>query len=205
MILTDRDIKEISNCIVPFHKGNVEPCSYDFTLDDAILIQRPGQKLKIGDEIKSYKIAVEDYALKPNDFVLASTREKVFIPDNIAAEVAGKSTIGRYGLEIHQTAGWIDAGFEGNITLEIVNNSENEIQLVEGMKIAQLIFHKLTGNVENPYNGKYQHSDGVVDARAEKVDTSLAFEPEEEMIDESQGYEREILDGACESGICPSR
>jgi len=132
VVLSDIDIKDRiykDKIVQPFIEDNLQPCSLDLTLDDKLLIPTVGKEYDIDDEIKTFKVGIEDHAIEPGEFVLANTKEWVEIPNDIAGEVAGRSTMARMGLEVHLTAGWIDAGFKGNITLEIVNNSGNTIQL----------------------------------------------------------------------------
>lgn len=103
--------------------------------------------------------------LPPNAFILAITQEHITLPDNICARLEGRSSIGRLGISIHVTAGFIDAGFDGKIVLEIKNLSQNSIMLHEGMRVAQLVFSELTDNCENPYGScgnKYQGQDCIV-------------------------------------------
>jgi dCTP deaminase len=97
--------------------------------------------------------------------VLGHTTERVRIPDYLAAQVDGKSTWGRRGLLIHSTAGWIDPGFEGQITLELSNVSSEKIVLTAGVPIAQLVIFRMESAAERPYSGKYQGQTGVTPAR----------------------------------------
>lgn len=111
------------------------------------------------------------YTLKPGAFVLATTIEKVSIGPTIAARVEGKSSLGRLGLVVHATAGFIDPGFTGNITLELTNFNPRPIILRLGMKICQLSFYKMEGRVARPYghpdlNSKYQGQIGTTTSRS---------------------------------------
>jgi len=120
-----------------------------------------------GDDF--YRLEDKDkMAILPGEFVLATTVEDFEIPDYLYAQVHGRSSIGRLGLEIHSTAGLIDSGYEGEITLEITNNSPRPIRLYSGMRIAQVVFHKLSSKCSNPYSekdNKYQNQEGVVHSR----------------------------------------
>lgn len=107
------------------------------------------------------------FYIKPKEFVLATTKEYIKLPNDLTAFVEGRSSIGRMGLFV-QNAGWVDPGFEGEITLELFNASDNTIRLVEGMRIAQLVFAKLDRPAENPYNGKYQGQKGATGSRVYK-------------------------------------
>lgn len=165
MILSDKDFrKEVKkhNIVEPFIEKNLQPCSLDLRLDKSLLIPRKDRSYNLNEEIKNTKVEANGYILKPGEFVLGSTKEWVNIPEHLTGSIEGKSSIGRMGLIVHLTAGWIDAGFKGNITLEILNNSGNEIILKEGALIAQLVLHQLSSSVEQKYDGKYQGSKGVV-------------------------------------------
>lgn len=113
------------------------------------------------------------YILEPGIFTLATTIERVKMPKHLVARVEGKSSIGRLGLLIHATAGFIDPGFQGNITLEMMNLSPRPIALTVGMRICQLSFSRVVGLVERPYGhpdlkSKYQGQVGVTESRADK-------------------------------------
>lgn len=97
------------------------------------------------------------WLLEPHAFCLAYTMEKVNIPANIGCQVSGRSSIGRLGLFVHITAGWVDPGFYGHVTLEIYNANPNPLIVRPGMKIGQFIFQKLDEECEAPYNGRYQN------------------------------------------------
>lgn len=113
------------------------------------------------DEISSPKI-------NPREFYLANTKEIFEIPDYLGCEVRGRSSLARMGIEIHSTAGWVDPGFEGELVLEISNNSRNIIELEEGMRVGQLVFYELSSPSNNPYNSednKYQGQEGAQGSR----------------------------------------
>lgn len=93
----------------------------------------------------------EGFILHPGEFVLGSTYEQVGLPDDVAARLEGKSSLGRLGLLTHSTAGFIDPGFEGHVTLELSNMATLPIRLWPGMKIGQLCFFRLTSPAERPY------------------------------------------------------
>lgn len=97
------------------------------------------------------------WLLEPNAFGLAYTMERVNIPSNIGCQVSGRSSIGRLGLFVHITAGWVDPGFYGHVTLEVYNANPNPIILRPGMKIGQFIFQNLDEDCEEPYHGRYQN------------------------------------------------
>src|SRR5690606_16344057 len=93
----------------------------------------------------------ESFVLHPGEFVLGSTWEQVSLPDDIAARVEGKSSLGRLGLLTHATAGFVDPGFTGHVTLAPSNVATLPIKLWPGMKVGQLCFFRLSSSVENPY------------------------------------------------------
>lgn len=160
MMLSDRNILELQGemeLIYPFHYNQLQPCSYDLRLACDLKTIR-GKTINLNDG---------DYTLKPNEFILGSTFEHVHIPNTISAFVDGKSSLGRVGIAVHITAGFIDAGFEGNVTLEIKNNSDKQFRLSEGMLIGQIIFFELKSECMRPYgsdglNNHYQNSEGTI-------------------------------------------
>lgn len=140
MIWSDACIKQGQRCgkinISPFNEDMIQPNSIDLTLDDEIMIYD-----KIFDEFDTVRIS--DYGfidLMPNEFVLASTAEKVSLGNGVCAQVDGKSSYGRKGLLVHVTAGWVDSGFSGNITLEMATLGQ-PIRLEAGMPICQLVLY----------------------------------------------------------------
>jgi dCTP deaminase len=112
----------------------------------------------------------EAFMLHPGEFVLGSTLERVGVPSDLVARVEGKSSLGRLGLVIHSTAGFIDAGFDGHVTLELANLANLPITLYPGMKIGQISFIKMTSPAEKPYGSgakgsKYQGQRGPTPSR----------------------------------------
>jgi dCTP deaminase len=102
----------------------------------------------------------ERFILHPGEFVLGSTVERVALPDDLVARLEGKSSLGRLGLLIHSTAGYIDPGFDGTITLELSNVARLPISIYPGMAIGQISFLQMTTPVERPDRGKYQGQSG---------------------------------------------
>jgi dCTP deaminase len=112
----------------------------------------------------------EAFMLHPGEFALGSTLERVAVPSDLVARVEGKSSLGRLGLVIHSTAGFIDAGFDGHVTLELANLANLPITLYPGMKIGQISFIKMTSPAEKPYGSgaagsKYQGQRGPTPSR----------------------------------------
>lgn len=165
MILSDNEILASSDMIQPFYEDFVWPSSYDLRLNDTIMYFEQGQVLDVKNT-KSIKYITkklaewEGFILSPGEFILAETKEYVKMPDDIVARVEGKSSLWRLGLLVHVTAGFVDAGFEWTITLEIYNLNANPIVLYEWMKICQLGFQKQTSKSKSPYwlrkGSKYQ-------------------------------------------------
>lgn len=162
MILSDKDIvNELQNplglSISPWNESMIQPCSVDLHLADEL-------KTING---KTIDLSYDSYKLKPNEFILGATYETVRIPKYLCGQVDGRSSIGRLGCFVHVSAGFIDAGYEGNITLELYNASDKELELCNHMDIAQIVLFTLTSECVRPYgsydlNSKYQGSDGVV-------------------------------------------
>ena len=108
--------------------------------------------------------------LHPGEFVLGSTLERVAVPDDLVARLEGKSSLGRLGLLIHSTAGFVDAGFDGQLTLELSNVANLPITLYPNMKIGQISFQQMTTPADTPYGSselksKYKHQQGPMPSR----------------------------------------
>ncbi len=169
MILSDIDIHrhiETGNSVAhiidicPYNIDQLQPASYDLTLDNEFY--------EVG--VSDYVIHTEEYLLHTRRFVLATTKETIQLPNDIVGQVHGKSSLGRIGLMVHVTAGLVDPGFRGTITLELYNVSPRTIKLVPGMRIAQITFQQLTSRVSRPYghpqlHSKYQNQKGVTPSR----------------------------------------
>jgi dCTP deaminase len=164
MLLSDRDIKDLIKkgeiIVEPFDENLVQPCSLDIRLGNEFRIFEshniPYIDPKEPDKY-SKLIKCEDYIIiHPGEFVLGRTLEYIKLPNHIAATLEGRSSLGRMGIIIHATAGFVDPGFEGTLTLEISNLSNLPVKLYPGMKIGQLAFYKLSSPCEKPYCGKYK-------------------------------------------------
>lgn len=161
MILSDGEIKSYLKDggleISPLEEIQIQPASVDITLGNTFSmleniengIISPSEKFSY-DTFTGYR-----YLLLPGQFVLATTREYISLPNDLTAFVEGRSSWGRLGLFI-QNAGWVDPGFKGEITLELFNANRYAIELTSGIRIGQLVFAKMAVEAENPYNGKYQ-------------------------------------------------
>ncbi|HHU10352.1 MAG TPA: dCTP deaminase [Intrasporangiaceae bacterium] len=167
MLLSDRDIRsEIDNGRVvldPWDPAMIQPSSIDVRLDKYFRLFDNHKYPYIDpaqDQPELTRLLEvepdEGFVLHPGEFVLASTLETVTLPDDLAARVEGKSSLGRLGLLTHATAGFVDPGFSGHVTLELSNVATLPIMLWPGMKVGQLAFFRLSSAAETPYgSAKY--------------------------------------------------
>ena len=162
MLLSDRDIrKEIESgrvMIDPYETVMIQPSSIDVRMDRYFRVFENHRYPHIDPMVEQPDLTRlvepdgdEPFILHPGEFVLASTYEVVTLPDDVAARLEGKSSLGRLGLLTHSTAGFIDAGFSGHVTLELSNVATLPIKLWPGMKIGQLCFFRLSSPAEAPY------------------------------------------------------
>ena len=182
MLLSDRDIKaEIDSGRVrlqPYDEAMVQPSSIDVRLDKYFRLfdnhkypfidpaeEQPDltRLIEVGRD--------EPFILHPGEFVLGSSFEIVTLPDDLAARLEGKSSLGRLGLLTHSTAGFVDPGFSGHVTLELSNVATLPIKLWPGMKVGQLCFFRLSTPAENPYGSakhgsRYQGQRGPTASRS---------------------------------------
>lgn len=170
MILSDGEIQKLladgTLKIEPLDSHQIQPASVDISLGSTfcILEDSPDGIINLDKEIHYKTITTDKYLLLPGQFVLATTREYVSLPDNLTAFVEGRSSLGRLGLFI-QNAGWVDPGFEGEITLELFNANRCAIELQAGRRVGQLVLAKMEENALNPYRGKYQGQKGATGSR----------------------------------------
>ena len=162
MLLSDRDIAaEIKAGRVqvdPFEPKMIQPSSVDVRLDRFFRVFENHKyevidpSVEQPDLTREVAVSPDDFfILHPGEFVLASTYEVITLPDDIAGRLEGKSSLGRLGLLTHSTAGFIDPGFSGHITLELSNVANLPVKLYPGMKIGQLCLIKLSSSAEHPY------------------------------------------------------
>ena len=182
MLLSDRDIlAEIeANRIVlePYDASLLQPSSIDFRLDRYFRVFENHRYPHIDPAVDQSDLTREvepkgdePFILHPGEFVLGSTLEVVSLPDDLAARVEGKSSLGRLGLLTHATAGFVDPGFSGHVTLELANVATLPIKLYPGMKIGQLCFFRLSSPAEHPYGSekygsRYQGQRGPTPSRS---------------------------------------
>ncbi len=180
MILSDRDIKkEIKNkrlTITPYNSNFVQPASYDVTLGSEVRVFKNTQKayLDVKEDASGFMELIKipkskPLIVHPGEFMLGTTLERVSLPDDIVGQLNGRSSLGRLGLIIHATAGYVDPGFEGFLTLEMTNVSNIPIALYPGMRIGQIAFLKLSSPSEKPYGpakgSKYKGQKGPTESR----------------------------------------
>ena len=162
MLLSDRDIRSQVEAgrvkVEPFTVEMIQPSSIDVRLDRFFRVFENHKYSVIDPSIEQSDLtrevevaADEHFILHPGEFVLASTYEVITLPDDIAGRLEGKSSLGRLGLLTHSTAGFIDPGFSGHITLELSNVANLPVKLFPGMKIGQLCLIKLSSPAEHPY------------------------------------------------------
>ena len=182
MLLSDRDIRaELASGRVildPFDAELVQPSSIDVRLDRYFRLFDNHKYPHIDpaeDQPHLTRLVQPDgdesFILHPGEFVLASTYELVSLPDDVAARLEGKSSLGRLGLLTHSTAGFIDPGFSGHVTLELSNVATLPIKLWPGMKIGQLCLFRLSSPAEHPYGSarygsRYQNQRGPTASRS---------------------------------------
>lgn len=187
VILSDRSLREQLDAgrivIDPLDDSLVQPSSIDVRISNLFRVFRNHTrgiidvKEDMEDLTELIEIAADEngvgedpFILHPGEFVLGSTLERIGVPDDLVGRVEGKSSLGRLGLLIHSTAGFVDAGFDGHITLELANVASLPITLYPGMKIGQVSFMRMTSPAESPYGSgakgsKYQGQHGPTPSR----------------------------------------
>jgi dCTP deaminase len=181
VILSDRTIREeiAAHRIViePFDPDCVQPSSIDLHVDRVFRVFHNARypfidvRKPMEDLTELVEVAEgEPFILHPGEFVLGATLERVHLPDDLVARLEGKSSLGRLGLLIHSTAGYVDPGWDGFLTLELSNVANLPITIYPGMKIGQISFFRLTSPAEHPYGStaagsKYQGQRGPTPSR----------------------------------------
>ncbi len=165
MVLSDRSIRQELDqgriVINPLDASDIQPASVDLHLDRKVLVfsnsSRPYIDIKQSLEQLTEMVELEDdspFILHPGEFVLGSTKENIELPEDLVARLEGKSSLGRIGLVIHSTAGFVDPGWKGHLTLELSNLARLPITLYYGMKIGQISFLRLTTAAERLYGSQ---------------------------------------------------
>jgi dCTP deaminase len=181
VILSDRTIREQldagSIIIDPLGEGCIQPSSVDLHVDRYFRVFRNHTmgyidvKQDLEELTELVDVGEDDpFILHPGEFVLGSTSERVALPDDLVARLEGKSSLGRLGLLIHSTAGFVDAGWDGHLTLELSNVANLPITLYPGMKIGQISFLQMTTPADQPYGtgtlgSKYKGQRGPTPSR----------------------------------------
>ncbi len=182
MLLSDRDILSHVSAgeigLDPWEPGMVQPSSVDVRLDKFFRVFENHKYPSIDPSVEQPELtrmievdAEEPFVLHPGEFVLGSTYEQVSLGPSVAARLEGKSSLGRLGLLTHSTAGFIDPGFSGHVTLELSNMATLPVKLWPGMKIGQLCFFQLSSPAEHPYGSsqygsRYQGQRGPTPSRS---------------------------------------
>jgi dCTP deaminase len=181
MVLSDRTIRRLLAegriGIEPYAEELLQPSSVDVRVDRLFRVFRNSRypfidvKREMEDLTELVEVDPEEaFILHPGEFVLGSTLERITLPDDLVARLEGKSSLGRLGLLIHSTAGFIDPGWDGHVTLELSNVANLPITIYYGMKIGQLSFVQLSEPAEHPYGtgtlgSKYQGQVGPTPSR----------------------------------------
>jgi dCTP deaminase len=184
VILSDRDLRARLRAgdlqVGPLRDADlqIQPASIDLRLANEFIVYKPGQTACLDPRspetlsAATETISVADegaFILHPGEFALGSTIERVLIPPDLVARVDGRSSVGRLAVVVHATAGFIDPGFAGQITLELSNLGRIPVRLYPGMRIAQIVLHQLTSTAERPYSAergsRYQDQSGPVASR----------------------------------------
>ncbi len=176
MVLSDRSIKEALAkgriVIDPLGENSIQPASVDVHLGEKILVFRNSRRpyIDVREDMSDLNelVEIEDdkpFILHPGEFVLATLTEYISIPDDLLGRLDGKSSLGRIGLLIHSTAGYVDPGWRGRLTLELSSVANLPITLYKGMKIGQISFMEMSTPAERPYGSvelksKYQDQTG---------------------------------------------
>lgn len=181
MVLSDRTIREQFSAgrivIEPLDFNDIQPSSVDLHLGDDFQVFRNSRypyidpaREQVGLMEGVVASVEEPFVLHPGEFALGTTVERIGLPDDIVGRLEGKSSLGRLGLLIHSTAGYVDPGWQGRLTLELSNVANLPIVLTPGMKIGQISFSEMTTAVERPYGhpelgSKYQGQSGATPSK----------------------------------------
>ena len=161
MILSDATLREMLKSgelvVEPLEEYSIQPASIDLRLGSHFLKvdENSFDIIRLDEPIRYLEMDQDQIVIPPFSFLLATTMEYVKLPNDLTAFVEGRSSIGRIGLFV-QNAGWVDPGFEGELTLELFNSNRQPIRLQAGRRICQLVFAKMDQPALNPYQGKYQ-------------------------------------------------
>lgn len=170
MILSDVTLKQMlfsgELVVDPITPDQIQPASIDLRLGRHFLKMDENYMTSISMDkrMKYVELERDEIVIPPHSFLLATTMEYIKLPYDVTAFVEGRSSIGRMGLFI-QNAGWVDAGFEGEITLELFNANRLPIKLLAERRLCQLVFARMDKPAQNPYEGKYQYQKKATGSR----------------------------------------
>jgi dCTP deaminase len=180
MVLSDKDIRSSIKSgkieIDPYDEQNIEPASVDLRIGSEFKVARKSHRYSTVDLGSNETDAIQyvhkdgSVTIHPEMFVLATSMEKIMLSDEIVAHVLGRSSLGRLGISVHQTAGYIDPGFEGQITLELSNHGPAPVHISHGQRICQIVFEELSSSAEEPYGhsgSQYQNQSGATESGME--------------------------------------
>jgi dCTP deaminase len=170
MILSDTTLKRMLALgvlvVEPLEPHQIQPASIDLRLGGRFLKldEHDVELIRLDRPLHYVELEQDEIVIPAHSFLLASTREFIRLPDHLTAFVEGRSSIGRIGLFV-QNAGWVDPGFEGELTLELYNANRLPIKLQAGRRICQLVFAQMDARTSMPYQGKYQGQRNPVGSR----------------------------------------
>lgn len=170
MVLSDYTIRQMLASgvlrVEPIEDEQIQPASIDLRLGRFFLKvdENCTECITMREQLKYVQLERNEIVIPPQSFLLATTMEYIKLPREIIGFVEGRSSIGRMGLFI-QNAGWVDAGFEGEITLELFNANRLPIKLEAGRRICQIVLARMDREAQKPYCGKYQYQKGAVGSR----------------------------------------
>ncbi|HEX9844558.1 MAG TPA: dCTP deaminase [bacterium] len=170
MILSDGTLREMLKSgelvVEPLEDFCIQPASIDLRLGTHFLKvdENDIDTIHLDRPLRYVEVTKEEIVIPPGSFMLAATMEYIRLPHNVTAFVEGRSSIGRIGLFV-QNAGWVDPGFEGDLTLELFNANRQPIRLQSGRRICQLVFAQMDQAASEPYHGKYQGQRRAVGSR----------------------------------------
>jgi dCTP deaminase len=179
VVLSDRTIRAEIDAgritIDPYDSTLIQPASVDVRVDNRFRVFHNARYpyIDVRQPMEDLTELVEiqgdgPFILHPGEFVLGQTLERVTLPDDLVARLEGKSSLGRLGLLIHSTAGFVDSGFSGNLTLELSNVANLPITIYHGMPIGQISFMRMDGPVENPYGSRGNKYQGQTEPTASR-------------------------------------
>lgn len=161
MILSDTTLRALLErgelVVTPLVEQSIQPASIDLRLGRHFLKvdENDFETIRLDHPIRYVEMEMDEIVIPPGSFMLASTLEYIRLPSDVTAFVEGRSSIGRIGLFV-ENAGWVDPGFEGELTLELYNANRQPIRLQAGRRICQLVFARMDQPAARPYAGKYQ-------------------------------------------------